>query len=127
MEDLTTLHDIKNISHNLKYIHRLLLNCKDPFSWSALASLTAAAAWFVLDEGSDFVLGQACVQECACSRVLCLLRVLCRVVLQALVEVDSGGPRTGLSYPVLQLLLQAAHTHRTFLREQRAAQRSSKN
>lgn len=38
---------------------------------------------------------------------------VCVLVLQALVEVDGSGVGTDLSYPLLQICLQPAHTHRT--------------
>lgn len=67
------------------------------------------------------------------SRALCVCVCLnicmemCLLLLQAFVEVDSGDVRTGLSYPFLQIFFQPANTHRAFLREQGAAQRSCKH
>lgn len=49
--------------------------------------------------------------ELSCVCMACLL------VLQALVEVDGGGLRTGLSYPLLQVFFQAANAHRATQRQ----------
>ena len=57
----------------------------------------------------------ACVlaRLCMCLRA-CLficVSVFVSVVLQALVEVHSGGLGADFSYPLLQFRLQTAHTH----------------
>lgn len=48
---------------------------------------------------------------CVCVFVSCVWMLMCWLVLQALVEVDGGGVGTVLSYALLQVLLQPAHTH----------------
>ena len=52
-----------------------------------------------------------CVCVCVSVCVFVCVSVLVSVVLQALVEVDGGGLGADFSYPLLQIWLQAAHTH----------------